>query len=278
MDGHIIDTMKNSAELCSEMIEHQYESDMQMLESLATQLSLSFDNNPELAIERMASFAENYGMKRVAFSFPDGVTLTTDDSELNMKGGENFERALRGEYVLSSAIIDRADGKLIHVYVLPVYKKDSQEILGVLAAVYGSEVFEDVLMASSFTGEGYTYIIDSKGDIMINSHHSNAITQISNLYDYVKEYDKAGAVALQTQLQKDGEGLFEIKRDNNLYIYYKKLSFSDWYVISAVPKRIVTETKISVMSRVLLYCMGILVCAVFIVYSLRFVLKEKTMS
>ena len=144
MNSYIIDTMENSAELCAKMIERQYENDMQMLDSLAVQLSGSFDDDPQLAIERMTTFAEHYGMKRVAFSFPDGTTLTTDDSELNMKGGENFERALLGERVLSTAIQDRADGSMIYVYVIPVYQKDTEEILGVLAAVYHSEIFEDI--------------------------------------------------------------------------------------------------------------------------------------
>ena len=101
IDKYITDTMENSAEICAEMIERQYTNDIHMLDSLATQLSESFDDNPELAVERMASFAERYDMKRVAFSYPDGVTLTTDGSELNMKGGENFEKALLGEKVLS---------------------------------------------------------------------------------------------------------------------------------------------------------------------------------
>ena len=35
MNEHIIDTMENSAELCVEMIEGRYETDMQMIESLA---------------------------------------------------------------------------------------------------------------------------------------------------------------------------------------------------------------------------------------------------
>ena len=277
MSGYIIDTMENSAELCAELIERQYENDMHMLDSLAEQLSVSFDDNPELAIERMASFAERYGMKRVAFSFPDGVTLTTDNSELNMKGGENFELALQGERILSNVIVDRADGKLINVYVIPVYQKDSEEILGVLAAVYNSETFEDILTASAFHGEGYTYIIDSKGNIIINSNHANAITGLENLYNYVDEYDSNTAAMLKTKLENGGEGFFEVKRNrqDSLYTYFKKISISDWYVFSVVPENIVEEAKIAVMSRVLIYCALILLCAVFVVYSIRYVLKEK---
>ena len=276
MDKHIIDTMENSADLCVELIEGRYETDMQMIESLAMQLSLSFDN-PERAMERMSSFAERYGMKRVAFSYPDGVTLTTDGSELNMKGGKNFELALQGESVLSTAIVDRADGKMINVYVCPVYHKDTDEILGVLASVYHSDIFEDILTASSFDGEGYTYIIDSAGDIIINSHHSNAIPEMENIYEYVKKYDDNAASSLKTQLENHGEGFFEIKRDgqHNLYTYYKKISVSDWYVFCTVPEEFVEETKIAVMTRVLGYCMVMFVCAVVIVLSIQYVLKVK---
>ena len=276
MDRYIINTMENSADLCVEMIERRYETDMQMLESLAIQLSLSFDE-PERAMERMSSFAEQYEMKRVAFSYPDGITLTTDGSELNMKGGKNFELALQGESVLSTAIVDRADGNLINVYVCPVYHKDTKEILGVLAAVYHSDIFEEILTASSFDGEGYTYIINSKGDIVINSHHFNAISEIKNIYDYVKKYDDNAASSLKTQLENEGEGFFEIIRDDqhNLYTYFKKISISDWYVLCTVPEELVEETKIAVMTRVLGYCMVILTCSVIIVLSIRHVLKEK---
>lgn len=276
MDQHIIETMENSAELCVEMIEGRYETDMQMIESLAVQLSLSFDE-PERAMERMSSFAERYGMKRVAFSYPDGETLTTDGSELNMKGGKNFELALKGESVLSTSIVDRADGNMINVYVCPVYHKDTNEILGVLAAVYHSDIFEEILAASTFDGEGYTYIIDSKGDVVINSHHTNAISEMVNIYDYVKRYDENAASSLKSLLENGGEGFFEIERDNhhNLFMYCKKISVSDWYVFSAVPEEFVEVTKLTVMNRVISYCLIIIVCAVGIVYIIRLVLKEK---
>lgn len=277
MGKYMNDTMENSAELCAEMIERQYENDMHMLDSLAEQLSNSFDDNPELAIERMTSFAERYEMKRVAFSFPDGVTLTTDNSEFNMKGGENFERALMGERILSNVIVDRADGKLINVYVIPVYHKNTEEIVGVLAAVYNSETFEDILAASAFHGEGYTYIVDSKGKVVINSNHSNAIKELDNLYEYVNEYDSHTASLLKTKLESGEEGFFEIQRNrqDNLYTYFKKININDWYVFSMAPETILEETKIAVMSRVLMYCMAIFVCSLFVIYSIRYVLKEK---
>ena len=277
IDKYIADTMENSAEICAEMIERQYTNDMHMLDSLAIQLSESFDDNPELAVERMASFAERYNMKRVAFSYPDGVTLTTDGSELNMKGGENFEKALLGERVLSGVIVDRADGKLINVYVIPVYDKSSKDIIGVLAAVYNSETFQDILAASSFDGEGYTCIINSMGEVVINSRNTNAIKEMENINDYIAQYDSNAADLLKRQLKNKGEGLLDIKGEGqgDLFTYYKKINIADWYVFSMVPENIVEENKVSIMNRVFLYCMGILVCAIFVTCSIRYVLKEK---
>ena len=175
------------------------------------------------------------------------------------------------------SIVDRADGEMINVYVCPVYHKDTEEILGVLAAVYHSDIFEEILMASSFDGEGYTYIIDSNGNIVVNSHHSNAILEMENIYDYVMTYDENAAFSLKTQINNNGEGLFEIKRDDghDLFTYFKKISVSDWYVFCTVPEEFVKATKITVMNWVLGYCMMIVVCAVVIVLSIRWVLKEK---
>ena len=210
----------------------------------------------------MASFAEKYNMKRVAFSYPDGVTLTTDGSELNMKGGENFEKALLGERVLSGVIVDRADGKLINVYVIPVYDRSSKDIIGVLAAVYNSETFQDILAASSFDGEGYTCIINSMGEVVINSRNTNAIKEMENINDYIAQYDSNAADLLKRQLENKGEGLLDIKGEGqgDLFAYYKKINIADWYVFSMVPENIVEENKVSIMNRVFLYCMGIFIC------------------
>ena len=277
LDKHIIETLGNSSALCADMLERRYETDMKMLESLAVQLSLSLEDEPELAMERIASFAESYGMKRVAFSYPDGVTLTTDGSEVNMKGGLNFELALDGAHVLSAPIVDRADGELIHVYVIPVYYRDSEEIAGVLASVYNSEIFEDILAASSFEGEGYTYMIDSKGDVVLHSNHANAIVDMENIYEYVAQYDTRASEELKTQLADAENGFFEIEREgrDSLYTYYHKIDVSDWYVVSAVPESVIEETKLAVMNRVGVYCFVIFMGAVIIVLSIRRALKEK---
>jgi len=277
LNDHIENTMENSAELCAEIIERQYESDMLMLEGLAVRMATSFENDPVLAIERLISTAERYGMKRITFSFPDGSTLATDKCEMNLTGVDNFERALKGERLLTTVIQDVSDNTPVNIYSLPVYQNTTQEIIGVMSAVYQSEQFENLLAASSFDGEGYTYIIDSIGNVVINSHHSNAISNMNNLFDYMEQQKNTKASYLKSSLSSEGEGFIELKRNkaDDLFTYYKKLNISDWYVFSVVPENVAEETKVVVMSSVMIYCIAVSIIAIYVVLSIRHALKEK---
>lgn len=276
MGEHIENTMMDSAGLCAEMIERQYNSDMLMLEGLAVRMATSFEDDPVLALERLVSTSERYDMKRIAFTFPDGSTLATDNVEMDLSGVENFERSVQGERLLTTVIQDVSDGELVNIYSLPVYSSDGKT-LGVMSAVYRSEVFENLLAASSFDGEGYTYIIDSAGNVVIDSHHENAIDNMSNLFSYMEEHKGKSLSVLKNSLNSDGEGFIEIDRekDGDLFAYYKKLAISDWYVFSVVPKEVAENTKVAVMTSVLVYCVIVSLIAIFVVLSIRHALNEK---
>ncbi len=274
---HIEHTMKDSAGLCAEMIERQYDSDMLMLEGLAVRMATSFEDDPVLAMERLVSTAERYKMKRISFTFPDGNTISTDNKEMDLTGVDNFERALAGERLLTTVIEDVSDGGKVNIYSLPVYQNNTTNILGVMSAVYYSDLFENMLSASSFDGEGYTYIIDSAGNIVINSSHENAIKNLTNLFQYMEEHEKKAVTKLKSSLQSEGEGFIEIDREKSidLFAYYKKLDISDWYVLNVVPKSVAENTKLAVMSSVFVYCILVSLIAIFVVLSIRHAMKEK---
>ncbi len=276
---HIQHTMQDSAGLCAEMIERQYNSDMLLLEGLAVRMATSFEGDPELAVERLVSTADRYGMKRISFSYTNGVTLTTDHAEMNLAGVENFERALAGERLLTTVIPDVSDGGSVNIYSMPVYKSGTEEILGVMSAVYYSDSFETLLSASAFDGEGYTYIMDSSGNVVVDTKHKNALENMTNLFQYMEEQkSKSSKIKhLKDSVQVIGEGFFEIQRRNgeDMFAYYTRLDINDWYVVSIVPKAVAESTKTAVMFSVIEYCVVISLIAVIVVMSIRHVLREK---
>ena len=279
LGDHIEDTMRNSAELCSEMIERQYQADVLMLEGLAVRMSASFENDPQMAIERLVSTAERYGMKRIAFSYPDGTTLTTDGVYVNTKGFANFESALQGNIVLTSQISDADDGEQVNVYSTPVYHEDTREVMGVMSALYSSDVFEDVLSASSFDGEGYTYIVDSTGAVVVNSKHKNAIPELENLFDYMESIDNVIELnVLQYSLENGQEGFLELDRGfkkYDIFSYYRKIDINDWYVFTMVPKTVAEHSKVMVMSSTLIFCVIVCLISIYVIASMRGSMKEK---
>lgn len=279
LGDHIEDTMRNSAELCSEMIERQYQADVLMLEGLAVRMSAAFENDPQMAIERLVSTAERYGMKRIAFSYPDGTTLTTDGVYVNTKGFAHFESALQGNVVLTSQISDADDGEQVNIYSTPVYHEDTREVLGVMSALYSSDVFEDVLSASSFDGEGYTYIVDSTGAVVVNSKHKNAIPELENLFDYMESIDNVIELnVLQYSLENGQEGFLELDRGfkkYDIFSYYRKIDINDWYVFTMVPKTVAEHSKVMVMSSTLVFCVIVCLISIYVIASMRGSMKEK---
>lgn len=280
MAEHIEHTMRNSAMLCAEMIERQYNSDMLLLEGLAMRMATTLETDPEQGVERMVSTAERYGMKRIGFSTPDGTTITTDGVDLDLTGIDNFERAIKGESLLTSVIKDEADGEEVNIYSVPVYKEDTGEILGVISAVYYCDMFKDLLSASTFDGEGYTYIMDSKGNIVIDSNHPNAILGLENdnIFDYMNSQNQSeeDIAKIGSNLKNNEEGFWEIESDKgNRFAYYIPIHVNNWHVFSVVPKDVAEATKKTVMLSITVYCIGISLIAIYVVISIRQSQREK---
>ncbi|MBE5883883.1 MAG: GGDEF domain-containing protein [Lachnospiraceae bacterium] len=275
---HIRHTIKNAADLCAELIEQQYENDMLLLESLAVRMSATLESDPQQGIDRMVSTAERYGMKRIAFSTPDGYTITTDGIEMNLAGVENFEKAMSGQAHLTSVISDIVDNEDVNIYSFPVYAEDNQTILGVLSAVYHGDMFKEMLSATAFDGEGYTYIVDRNGDVIINTKHHNAITDLDNVFAYMtrQQQSEEEIALLRSNLKNSEQGFLEIYNEKgSRYTYYLPLSVNDWYVFSVVPKRVAEETKKGVMLSITIYCICISLIAIYLVLSIRQSQREK---
>lgn len=278
MNKQIQISMEDEAALCAEMIERQYQSDMLLLDGLAVRMASSMKEDLEKGIERLVSTAERYGMKRISYSGADGDTITTDKLSMNLKGIDNFERAIAGETLLTNVVIDEFDGEDVNIYSMPVYDSDTKEIMGVMSLVYHSEVFKELLSVTSFDGEGYTYIIDSKGNVIINTNHHNAIAGLENIIEYIEknQQNEKTVAEIKSSIANKTKSFFEVHSENgNKLACSMPLSINDWFVVSVVPKDVAENTKNTIMHSVAIYCIGISWIAVFVVLSIHFSQKEK---
>jgi len=280
MDEHIHDTLQNSTELCAEIIHKQYESDLLMLEGLAMRMSATLESNVDEGIYRMVSTASRYGMKRISFSTPDGNTYSTDGAVMDLTGIPTFETALTGTTLLTPVMQDVMDNQEINVYSTPVYKENSDEIIGVLSAVYYSETFRELLSTYTFDGEGYTYIIDKKGNVVVNTAHPNAFMDLesNNIFEHMDEHHNSvkNITQVRLNLQNAKDGFFEATgaRGTRL-VYYMPLEINDWFVISAVPKSVASATKRAIMTSIAIFCISASLISIYVLVSIQHSQREK---
>lgn len=277
LQKQIQSSIENEAVLCTEMIEKQYQNDILLLESLAMRMATALKENPEVGLPYLVSTAERYGMKRIAFSETDGQTLTTDGKQTNNKDKDSFKKALEGETVLTEVIIDTFGNDEVNVYSRPVYDMDTDEIIGVLSFVYPSEVFKELLSVASFNGEGYTYIINSKGDVIINSSHHNAMQDVENIFDSMHTIDDEHMInALKNGIENRQQSFFEVgNKDNIRLACCMPLSVNDWFLVCAVPKKLADNIRNNFMRKVFIFCAGVSVVAIFGVVGIHCSQKEK---
>lgn len=278
MDEHIYETVENAADLCADMIERQYKNDYLLMESLAMRMSQSLEEDPMLAMERLVSTAERYEMKRISFADATGKNITTDGLETNISDVDSYQKSMQGETVLTSVIADVFDGEEVHVYSVPVYRVGTEDVIGVMSAVYYKETFEKLLSVTAFDGEGYTYIINKNGDVVIDTEHHNAVLGLNNVFAYLEEEEK-NFVSLQEakeNIKNNGNGFFTVHGpQGNKIACYMPLEVNDWYVVSIVPEKIAEKTKHMVMAWIIVFCMGISLVSIFAVLSMYLSQKEK---
>lgn len=278
MNNQIQQTISDEASLCADMIERQYVNDMLLLESLAIRVEDDYRAATGVNLQTLISTAEHYGMKRISFTTPDGSTVSTDRVEMNLKGIENIERALSGEAHLTTVIQDEADSKDVNIYSMPVYSDETGEILGVLSAVYDSEIFRELLSVTAYEGESYTYIIDSDGNVVINTNHHNAIVGLENLFEHMAVYHQndESIENIKNNMEKQSVCFFEVyDKSGDKFACTMPLNINDWYVVSVVPKAIAEASKNTIMYSVAIYCVIVSVIAIFVVLSIRNSQKEK---
>ena len=99
-----------------------------------------------------------------------------------------------------------------------------------LFATFDTGFLVDTLDVSTFDGEGYSYIIDADGEIVIETHHPKGIEGAKNLFDIVEKDDgfsKQEEDAIRENLKKKQDGGFSYRYEGEQrYLNYTPIGLS----------------------------------------------------
>lgn len=216
-----------------------------VLTEIAARIGAEKDFSPQTAPRVLKDVQERYQFKRVGVIAPDGTAYTTDDLVMYLGDRLYFMDSMSGSTTLSNTFNDKSDGEAINVYSTPIYHNG--EISGVLFATFSSDYFRDVLSVSFFGGEGYSYIVNSKGNAILDSSHSTSFRNLQNIYFSILDADISNtkaAAQLREIIENGRSGVVVFHNQVDKYLYASPLQINDWYLLSVVPVSVVNANMV----------------------------------
>lgn len=206
---------------------------------------------------------------------PDGKLTDINGVEIDLSQFPNTKEAFNSEE--TKFFCDSYNDFTFLVCTSPIRIDGENKF--VIFSTYLTSRYADSISTPTFENEGYSYVIDSDGKRIVGSSHDGSFgLTFDNLFDEMSKASSKNDSAIQ-QMQAD---LKEGKSDGIImlngiekYIYYTPLNINDWYILTVVPKNVVTKYT----TQILICCyLFIVFCSIVFFYLLHTAIKAKTTS
>ncbi|MBU3805044.1 MAG: EAL domain-containing protein [Candidatus Cellulosilyticum pullistercoris] len=263
---NLLNTIKTITDEINVRLNKEINTKFTNLEVTAKYLSEEELANPEKAIQELNRVAEKSNFNKIAITYPDGVSYLNTGQVINLGHREYFQKSMRGENYISSLVESAVDSSAVNVYSVPIIRND--KVVGVLwGSVLTEDFYKSLLMENIYYLDAI-YFVDNLG---------NTISQLAttpfdkNFFDFIEETGKINEKNLKAMEKdfinaQDSYKLFTY-RNEEVYIYYSKLNYNDWWLLG----KISTEKIKNMNSSVFITSSGISV-ALILCSSLSFII------
>lgn len=252
-------------------VRSQVTADLGMLDAVATAMSILPDPTLENMTELLVTERQQNLFKNMALGNTNGITFLDNGTMVDLGGMPHFELAAKGQAQISERVTDVLEGANILVESVPIKNKD--EVIGVLMGTRDTAEFGKILDMQSFGGEGYSLIVDSNGDKVVESFHKNAISGLYNIFDMPDDPDHKlrDQVIRDFEARKSGIVKYNSAKRGSLYIRYQPLGINNWYLISVVPEEHVTKITNTFVTLLPVLCLMIALSSLMLGAYLRYI-------
>ncbi|MCC0720098.1 EAL domain-containing protein [Clostridioides sp. ZZV14-6105] len=216
-------------------INSKLKSNLNELENISKILEIEDNFDLEETLKILESYNKNSNYNNIGMILPNGKGYAKGIFGTDFSDRDYFKLAIKGTANISKPLIDKDTGKLTKTYAVPLY--NNGKIVAVIAADYDVEFVSEFLSISTFNGEGFSLICDSNGEIIIPSYHKNSNSNITNLSQV--NFKK---IFTFKNMKISDKGVVEAKESGKeFYMAYTSLGINDWFIISVVPKMVVSK-------------------------------------
>ncbi|MCR4821472.1 MAG: diguanylate cyclase [Treponema sp.] len=229
--------LKETASLYAGTFQVKLNDQLFMLESQAryfTEIDMSDYNALKATIMSTKGVGE---FKRIAVANTSGMTVNYDGkSSGNILMKDYFKKAMKGYAQISSNISTDEDGEQVLTLAVPIFQ--NKKVVGVITGTFAYSILDNIFSVDTFEGEGYSFIVDKEGVILIGSESSNRLCFIDNWFDFFKKNQAISISKLSeiySDMQSNRTGIFNFSMNSaNRIVVYTPVGLNDWYVLSVV--------------------------------------------
>ena len=177
-----------------------------------------------------------YPFSWIGYVDNEGNTEISNGEKANFLEHSVVQRALAGKASISNNI-KNLFGEEGVLYAVPCETKDKGAIVG-FTPTY---TLKRLLFSDSFSGEGFSHIINKDGKFILKSENKNSNAKGDSFFDNLKtiEINNGSLKEIKEDILKDRTGNVNLVLENDKFtVNYMSLKNGDWYVISVVPTAI----------------------------------------
>ncbi|MEG2929526.1 MAG: cache domain-containing protein, partial [Oscillospiraceae bacterium] len=200
---------------------------------MAGHLSSVHGSSPEEVMDVLQNAVDEGGFTKMAVCREDGVSMSNVGTVVDVSQRNYFKKAMSGTPDVSEPLTLSANGEESIIVAVPV-RHDGQ-VTGVLFGGYPLTIAGDHLLDTTYYSEGYGYIVQSGGDIILSSDHSDKMVEGKNLLTFFEKTDfmEFSMGQLKAAMEKGESGSFAYRYEGQRrFVSFTPSTVNDWYTFS----------------------------------------------
>jgi len=275
-ENHIGTYLSETAVQSATLFNTEIKGTINTLNILGAYISTFADiSDPEIKkVLDMATRNSNFTSMGIAYA-SGNAEFTNAGKTVDVSDSEFYKKASRGEIAVFENVKSLIEGTDILIVAIPVFQEGS--VKAVLCAVYDLNELENLLDITTFGGEGYTYIVDVHGNMILKSGDKGLLGRGENIFDYYTDFDGDDVDDVdkaKKSMLTNSPGFGHLERNGEeRYVSYAPTDYNGWMVFSVIPKSIVASQTESVSSLALELTIKIIV--LFLIFMLYIMIWQR---
>lgn len=247
-------TLQESATQQIRSFQGKIADEYRILQSLNVTILGMKNQSEERFTDAMSQLAETCDLKYVGVvNTVTGTAYTNSGDTFFTLDREYYKKAKAGEKYIEFVPSSRVDGTDLIVLSAPLY--EGEKIVGVTLGAMEVSTLANMLISDVFQGEGYSFVCDQQGQLIIGSNNANSLSGANNIVDFLKSAQLENKLTVNDVLRDlDNGGSNTIEYEyagQGRYAIYLPLGIGNWSIFNVVPVEII-EGQVHIFSKAML--------------------------